>query len=144
MGNTVSEQLVQAINDNNLDRIEQLAADDFELLDVAAGETFRGKEGARRNAEVWFTAFPEAKVEIVNIVSGGDWEVVEAIARGPHTGPLMTGEGEIPPTGRQVEMRFCSLSQIRDGKIVKGRDYYDIAGIMQQLGLMPEAASATA
>jgi steroid delta-isomerase-like uncharacterized protein len=144
MGNTVSEQLVDAFNSNDLDRVEGLAADDFELVDVASGETFRGKEGARRNAEGWFTAFPDAKIEIINNIVGGDWEVFEALARGTHTGPLGAGETEIPPTGRSMELQFVSIAQIRDGKIVKARDYYDIASIMQQLGLMPEAASATA
>jgi steroid delta-isomerase-like uncharacterized protein len=144
MGNTVSEQLIEAFNANDLDRVEELAADDFELLDVAAGETFRGKEGARRHAETWFTAFPDVKVEIINVITGGDWEALEASCSGPHTGPLKTSEGEIPPTGREMELQFCTVSQIRDGKIVKARDYYDLATIMQQLGLMPEAASATA
>lgn len=144
MGNTVSEQLVEAFNATDLDRVEELAADDFELLDVATGEIFRGKEGARRNAEGWFTPFPDVELEIVNLVASGDWEIFEGIGRGPHTGPLVTPEGEIPPTGRNVELRFCSVAQVRDGKFVKARDYYDIATIMQQLGLMPEAASARA
>jgi len=144
MGNTVSKELFDAFNANDLDRVEELAADDFELVDIAAGETFRGKEGARANAQGWFTAFPDAQVELVNVIAGDGWEAAEAIARGTHTGPLATAEGEIPPTGRSMELRFCSIAQVSDGKIHKGRDYYDIASIMQQLGLMPEAAGTTA
>jgi steroid delta-isomerase-like uncharacterized protein len=144
MGNTVSKQLFDAFNANDLDRVEELAADDFELVDIAAGETFRGKEGARANAQGWITAFPDAQIELVNVIAGDGWEAAEAIARGTHTGPLATAEGEIPPTGRTIELRFCSVAQVSDGKIRKGRDYYDVASIMQQLGLMPEAAGTTA
>jgi limonene-1,2-epoxide hydrolase len=34
--------------------------------------------------------------------------------------------------------------RVSDGKIVAGRDYYNVADLMQQLGLMPEPAVATA
>ncbi len=144
MGESVSEQLIDAFDRNDLDRVEDLAADDFELLDVATGETFRGKEGARRNAEAWFTPFPEVEVKILNLVKSGDWEVIEAVGRGKHTGPIVTPEGEIPATGKMMELRFASIIRVRDGKIVEGRDYYDVASLMEQLGLTPEAASATA
>lgn len=144
MGNSVTEQLVEAYNSNDADGVAELAADDFELLDVATGETFRGKDGARRNAEGWFTPFPDVKVEILNLVKAGEWEIAEAVGRGKHTGPLVTPEGEIPATGRMLDLRFVSIARVRDGKIVEARDYYDAATFMQQLGLMPEPAATTA
>ena len=143
MGDSVSDQLIDAFNANDLDRVEDLAADDFELLDVATGETFRGKEGARRNAEGWFRPFPEVKVEMLNVIKSGDWEVMEAVGRGKHTGPIVTPEGEIPATGRTLDLRFVSIIRVRDGKIVEGRDYYDVASLMDQLGLTPEAMATS-
>ena len=43
-----------------------------------------------------------------------------------------------------LTLAFCSTLQISNGKIVGGRDYYNVADLMQQLGLMPETAAATA
>jgi ketosteroid isomerase-like protein len=34
-------------------------------------------------------------------------------------------------------MRCCQLFDIRDGKITGARFYFDLAGLMIQLGLMP-------
>jgi steroid delta-isomerase-like uncharacterized protein len=143
MGNAVSEKLIDAINAHDVERIVDLAADDFELTDVATGETFRGKEGARRNIDGWFTPFPDLTCEIENLITSGEWEAIEAIGRGTQTGSITTPEGEIPPTGKKVEAKFVTISRIRDGKVVEQRDYYDLGTIMQQLGLMPEAMAAT-
>ena len=61
--------------------------------------------------------------------------VVEFVNRGTHTGPLQTSLGTIAPTGRKVKVRYCSVMRVDDGKVVEGRDYYDSASIMRQLGL---------
>jgi ketosteroid isomerase-like protein len=145
MGQSVSEKLFDAFSRNDIDTVIELADDDFELFDVPTGETFRGKEGARQNAEWWFRAFPDVEVKLTNVIVAGEWEVAEGFGRGEHTGTITMPDGsEIPPTGRSVELRFCSVARIRDGKVVEARDYYDVASMMQQLGLMPETAAQTA
>ena len=136
------EQLVRkaidCINAHDLDTYATLHGDDFELTDTATGETFRGPEGARKNMEGWFTPFPDANVEVVNLVAADEWVVVEAIGRGTHTGPLPSPEGEVPATGKSITLPFCSTLRVRDGKAVSGRDYYNLAAVMMQLGLLPE------
>jgi limonene-1,2-epoxide hydrolase len=32
---------------------------------------------------------------------------------------------------------YCSVMQIQNGKVVSGRDYYDVSTILRQLGLRP-------
>ncbi|WP_082649238.1 ester cyclase [Ruegeria atlantica] len=53
-----------------------------------------------------------------------------------HTGPLESSLGSFEPTGRRQETRYCSVMRVKDGKVVEGRDYYDAASIVQQLGLV--------
>ncbi len=141
---SVIRKLFDAVNSKDYDVIEALAADNFELLDVASGEKFRGPEGARKNAEGWLTAFPDAKVEVLNVVSSGEWGFAELVGRGTHLGALKTPGGDVPPTGRQMELHFCSVVKVQDGKIVEGRDYYDGMTVATQLGMMPEMAGTTA
>lgn len=140
---TVAKQAIQAINDHDLEAYTALHVDDLELLDTATGETFRGREGARANIEAWLTPFPDVQIELVNMIASSEWVAIEAIGRGTHSGPLAGPGGEVEATGRSVEMSFCSTVQVREGKIVAGRDYYNIATMMQQLDLMPEAAVAS-
>jgi steroid delta-isomerase-like uncharacterized protein len=137
-------KLFDAFNSKDFDAITALAADDFELIDVGSGQKYRGVEGARQNAEGWLTAFPDVKVELLNVVASGDWAVAEAVGRGTHSGPMQTPMGEVAPTGTKMELHFCSVIKVRDGKIVEERDYYDAMTIANQLGLMPEPAASTA
>jgi ketosteroid isomerase-like protein len=126
--------LFDAINDQDLDRLESLHAEDYELLDDATGELFRGPAGARRNNEGWLGAFPDMRFEITNEIVAGEWAIIEATGRGTHGGPLRTPAGRIERTGRPVEVRFCTLGRVRNGRLIEGRDYYDRGGLMRQLG----------
>ena len=140
----VMRKLFDGFNSKDYDAIEALVTDDFKLIDVASGETFHGREGARRNAEGWMNAFPDAKIELLNLVAADEWAVVEAVGRGTHSGPLKTPGGDVPPTGRPMELHFCSIIKVQEGKIVEERDYYDGMTVATQLGMMPEPAATTA
>lgn len=131
----------EAYNRRDFDYSIGLTAADGELVRVATGETFFGPEGMRTSLEGWVRAFPDSRIEITNIVASGNQVVVEFTARGTNTGPLTTPTGEIAPTGRPVEMQFCDVVTVRDGKIVSTRDYFDLTTMMHQLG-MAEAAHA--
>jgi predicted ester cyclase len=65
-------------------------------------------------------AFPDLTQEVTNLVAVGESAFAEAIARGTHTGPLETPDGEVPPTGRRIEVRFCVVARARDGLLVDG------------------------
>ena len=140
----IVRQALDHLNAHDLDAYAALYADDSEVMDTATGETFHGPEGARKNMEGWFTPFPDAKIEIVNLIAGDEWAAVEAIGRGTHTGTLAGPGGEVPATGRTLTLPFCSTLRVSGGKIVAGRDYYNVAELMQQLGLLPQPAGATA
>jgi steroid delta-isomerase-like uncharacterized protein len=141
---SIIRKLFDGFNAKDFDAIAALAADDFELIDCASGHKFTGKEGARENAEGWLTAFPDAKIELLNVFGSGDWAVAEAVGRGTHSGPMQTPMGEVAPTGKSMELHFCSTIRVKDGLIVESRDYYDAMTIANQLGLMPEPAATTA
>ena len=51
-------------------------------------------------------------------------------------GPLVGPQGEIPPTGKSVDVAFCDVYQFKDGKFTSLRSYFDTATLMGQLGLM--------
>jgi steroid delta-isomerase-like uncharacterized protein len=125
-----------AFNERDFDRAAALVAEDLELINVATGETFRGPEGFRQYMQGWASAFSDASTEITNLSAGDDFAVVEFVGQGTHDGPLKGPAGEIPPTGRRVEIRFCEVHEIWDGKIVRSRTYFDLATMMGQLGLM--------
>lgn len=138
----VVRALFDAFNDGDLARAVADVSEDFELVDVAAGQTFHGPDGCRQWLEMFRIALPDVRTEIINIFADGPWVGTEHIGRGTHDGPFVTSAGTIPPTGRKVEMRVGELYEVREGKIVRLHAYSDSATLMRQLGLLPPSGSA--
>ena len=135
----IIHDLYDAFNDHDLDRIAAMVSEDFELVDFAAdGQVFRGPEGFRQWLQIFLTAFPDAKVEVTNVVTASEGRVfTEHTGRGTHTGPLVGPSGTIPPTGRKGELPIGELFQVENGKIALIHAYYDGATLMRQLGVFP-------
>ena len=98
------------------------------------GEFLPGPEAYKRDYHRWRDAFPDGEVKITRVIVEGDWAVVEFINRGTQTGPLQSALGTFPPSGRFMEVRYCSVMRVAGGLVVEGRDYYDSASIARQLG----------
>ena len=133
---TVARTFHEAWAMSDPDQGAAVIADDCEFIDIPRGEIQRGPDGYRHDYERWRTAFPDGTVEITKIISEGDWVVVEYTNSGTNTGPLKTAIGEFPPTNRQIKVKYCSIMQIKNGKVVSGRDYYDANTILRQLELI--------
>jgi len=126
-----------AYNDRKFDVAVALASEDSEWLNVPLGLSLRGKEGNRQFLQGWATAFPDSRVEVAYTVADEEGVVVEFRGRGTHTGPLASPAGDIPATGRSVDIPFCQVYRLKGGKIVSSHLYFDVATMMGQLGLMP-------
>jgi steroid delta-isomerase-like uncharacterized protein len=82
--------------------------------------------------------FPDMRMETSRLLQEGDTIVAEWTWRATHGGPLPMPDGsEIPATGKTAEVPGVSVFAVRDGKVADQRDYYDMAALMSQLGLMP-------
>jgi steroid delta-isomerase-like uncharacterized protein len=137
----VVRSLFERFNEGDLDGAAALVTDDFELSDLAAGRTFHGPAGLREWLDLFRTALPDARTEVVNVLADGGRVASEHIGRGTHDGPFVTPAGSIPPTGRSVELRIGEFYELRDGRIARLSAYYDSATMLRQLGLMPAQGS---
>ena len=126
-----------AYNDRAFDRAAALASEGSEWLSVPLGVALRGPEGNRQFLQGWATAFPDSRVEVTHTVADEEGVVVEFRGWGTHTGPLASPAGEIPATGRSIDIPFCQVFRLKGGKIVSSHLYFDAATMMGQLGLMP-------
>ena len=109
---------------------------------VPGAEPMRGLEPFVAYGRTFLTAFPDGRIHRDRHIEAGDRIVVEGRFTGTNTGPLQTPSGELPATGRPLELPFADSFRIVDGKIAEHRIYYDTAGMLAQLGLLPEPASA--
>ena len=42
----------------------------------------------------------------------------------------------IAPTGKKFHVEFCTVAQWKDGEIVEEKLFYDLVGLMKQIGIM--------
>jgi steroid delta-isomerase-like uncharacterized protein len=124
-----------AYNGRDFDRAAAAVADTYEWLMTPTGQVFHGPDGMRQYLAGWADGFPDSKVEVTNVIVGDGQAVVEFTGRGVHSGTLVTPMGDIPATGKQAELHFCDVYEIADGKLRRGRSYFDLATLMRQLGL---------
>jgi steroid delta-isomerase-like uncharacterized protein len=132
----LAQEIHQAFNDRNFDRVDDLVTQDVEWENVATGETFSGPEGVKQFMQGWADAFSDSKTEVQEVHAGDDFAVNEFAGRGTHDGPLQGPAGEIAPTNRSVDVQFCEVYHIREGKIAHGRTFFDAATMMGQLGVI--------
>ncbi len=135
----IDDQGIAAWDDHDADTFAGLLADDFVWTDLTVPEPMRTKDEARRYTEAWFTAFPDMRTTRTNRVVGDDAVAGEIEFTGTNTGPMRMAGTEIPPTGKSVLGRGAYFAHIRDGKILRFSMHPDVAGLMMQLGLMPQA-----
>jgi ketosteroid isomerase-like protein len=89
-----------------------LVAEDWEWTDVPSGEVIHGVEALVDLCRAFTAAFPDFRVESLNL-----------IGRGTHAA-----------TGRAFERTGVGIVEVRDGKIVAYRDYFDRQTMSDQLG----------
>ncbi len=46
------------------------------------------------------------------------------------------GKTTIQPTNKNFKVDFCTVAHWKDGKIIEENLFYDLVGMMRQLGLM--------
>lgn len=110
-------------------------AEDAEISDPSG--KYKGKQQILASFKAWKTAFPQANADVTNQVAEGDQVVSEVTFRGTHTGPLASAMGPIAATNKPIELKSAIVSWFRNGLIQRERVYFDLAGLMQQLGLAP-------
>jgi len=121
----------EAFNAKTLDRLDSYAAPDARVTSVPFG----WKGTLREDLENYARAFPDGKIEVVNLVAQGDLVCAEIVGRGTHRGPLQGPAGEIAATGRRVEIPMTEVYRFRGGKIVEARYYFDAFSFFRQLGM---------
>ncbi|MDH3606750.1 MAG: ester cyclase [Acidimicrobiia bacterium] len=128
-----ADAVLDAFNTGDLDRYMELVGNSV-YSELATGRTVSGDD-LRAALAGWKTAFPDATGTVTNTVEVGDTIVQEVTWTGTHTGPMMTPEGEIPATGAHQTTPAVMVSEYEGDQLKATRHYFDLMGLMAQLGL---------
>jgi steroid delta-isomerase-like uncharacterized protein len=132
----VVRRLCEALTNRDWAAFDALVAEDCEWDDVPSRRTIRGVKELVDSCRTFTTAFPDFSVESVTLIGQGDLVANEWSARGTHSGPLPGPDGGyVEPTGRPFARTGVGIVELRHGKIVRYRDYFDRQTLTEQLGL---------
>jgi ketosteroid isomerase-like protein len=135
------ERGTDTFNAHDIDGFAEVLAEDV-VFEAPGGMRGEGKEACTGFYGSWFAAFPDAHVDVASVHFIDDVAVEEGTFTGTHDGVLHAPTGDIPPTGRSVELDYIQVLRFRDGKHVSFHLMFDRLLMLEQLGLVP-APSAT-
>ena len=135
------ERGTDTFNSHDIDGFAEVLADDVVFV-APGGIRGRGKAGCVEFYGGWFQAFPDAHVEVHHVHFVDDIAVEEGTFTGTHHGVLHTPTGDIPPTGRAVNLDFIHVLRFRAGKHASFNLVFDRLLMCEQLGLLPAPATA--
>ena len=109
---------------------------------VVPGAALSGRDAVREWTTPFNEAFSESRHECVRVEEIGNTVYAEGIWHGVNDGPLQTPQGEVPPTGKEVALRFAVVvtGELDAGVARSVHLYFDQLEFLGQLGLIPEPA----
>ena len=122
----IVEQMFTGWNSRDPDKVAAAFSEDAVYEDVTADHISRGRAEVRKWAAGAFEVFENFKMEIVSSSFHTGSGVVEWIWSGTDKG-----------IGKNFSVRGVSIVEIRKGKILRCKEFYDWAKAMKQLGLLP-------
>jgi steroid delta-isomerase-like uncharacterized protein len=118
---------------HDIERVVSLCTDECIYEDVPLGVVNRGKQELRAFGHQVFDAFPDFKIELTSQFAEGDRALLEWVMHGTHNGDLPG----MPATGKGFSVRGATALYLTNGRISRNSDYWDMATLLTQLGLMP-------
>jgi predicted ester cyclase len=132
-GDTV-RAIEEAWDNGKLDELDQYFSADFNNSQSATQGLPAGLEGAKIAHQGFMQAFPDRKVELLDLVEEGDTVAIRNKVTGTNTGgmpPL-----NIPANGKPFTIESWSIYRLEDGKVVEHKGINDGLALMMQLGAM--------
>jgi len=122
----------EELNKKNLGIGDELFAANYVNHQPGGGEV-HGPEELKQLLTGFFTAFPDLRFTVEDLVAEGDKVVARWTSQGTHKGEFMG----IAATGKQGATTGIAIFRIVGGKVVEEWAEMDMLGMMQQLGVIP-------
>ncbi len=135
-----AKRLFDAWNERDLDVFDELMSAD--AIDHDPQNPFaevHGPDGLKRLVQMYLAAFSDQRFLVNEQIAEGDFVTTRWTGTGTNDGEMMG----MPATGKSAVVQGITINRFRDGKIVESWATWDTLGMMQQLGVVPSAHSAT-
>jgi steroid delta-isomerase-like uncharacterized protein len=136
---TIVRKWFDNLNSHNLDHNDQFLANDVRVEAAGAPGVMNRDQGRAYNQQ-FLDAFPDLHFDLKDIIAQGDLVSVSWVAKGTHKAPLKYGSTGITlsPTNRMATVPGCTITEVRNNKIVRQSVYWDQVTFLTQLGVLTE------
>jgi len=127
------DRWIEAHQAHDLDKLVTFLTDDI-TIQSAAGANMppaKGKDEARHHWQSIYNAFPDFRMEAVDMTSEGDTLFAEI----SHGGTMEGQMGPFQPTGQSYRTQGAFRIDFSEGKMCSILSYWDTAAMMKQLSL---------
>ena len=121
-----------AFNQRDWDRMRALAAETIVYDDRPRGLTLGSRDDFLGWLQEWATGMSDARVSEPDYLEAGEYSVCRFRGQGTNDGPMGPTAAV---TGKRMDMPFCEILGVRDGRITSGEIFYDQLTMLSQLGL---------
>ena len=136
-------QLMQTLDDSwnnqDWDTFSKRHAENTVVYWPGKPEPTRGVHDHKAEAIAFFQTFPDNHVgnrPYKVLIGQGDWTCSIARFTGTMKDPMTGSDGkQIAPTNKSFEVDFCTVAHWQNGQIVEENLFYDLVGLMRQIGL---------
>ena len=129
--NDLSHSMLRAWKARDWDALREVLHEEYVYTGPDGAPVVGVEAGLAAGWSSFADSFPDGDYEITGVYVDGDVVVTEFRFWGTHTGDF---EG-VSPTGNRVNIEFCNVMRLQDGKVIAERDYLDTHGLMEQLGV---------
>ena len=127
----VNDATYAAWNAHDPDAVAAVFAEDAVIRNAGSSEVEVGRRAVRERAASLLAAFPDLTLARVDLVVDGSRHADRWILTGTHEGALFG----LAPTGRTVHVEGATFTVMNDdGMVAEDHHYFDLAGLLTQLG----------
>jgi hypothetical protein len=116
----VVDRLVEAISRKDIDAYGSLYASEAVMYEPLLPEPARGKREIMESEAALFRAFSEIEISVNNEFGSGRVMMAEVVLSATNDGPLDVGAGEVPATGRRIEIPMVWAFDLNEEELVVG------------------------
>jgi steroid delta-isomerase-like uncharacterized protein len=132
----IAREQIEAFNAGDWDRFEATMAPDCVYDEPGTQRHVEGTDAILDINRSWRETFPDAHGTVERAVAANGTVTLEITWEGTQEGPLPTPDGELPPSHRRVNVKAAQVFDVEGDKIKEAHHYFDMAGMLQQLGAL--------
>lgn len=124
------ERYAEMMITKNWDLVEELVAPDYVRHDSSVPEPITSQEALREYQDYLAATYPDGRLIVEELIVAED----RAASRWRFMGTNTGSRGDMPATGRSVDVAGLSVVHIENGMVVEEWIQVDIVSLYEQLG----------